>query len=112
MPGHVAADDGEIRIAGARFVDDLTVEHHHQSVGKLQKLVKVFADQEHRRAAVACRHDLGMDLCHRREIKPKARIGGDQDIDLAGRSRAGTVRCTSPPDSSPIVVSSERVLIL
>jgi len=53
-----------------------------------------------------------MDLRDRREIKPRARIGGDQDIDLAGRSRAGTVRCTSPPDSSPIVVSSERVLIL
>ena len=85
MPGHVAADLGEIGLACARFVDDRAVEHYDHAVGEFEKLVEVLADQQHRGAAVARCHDLGMDLRHRREIEAEARIGGDQDIDLAGK---------------------------
>ncbi len=85
MPGHVATDLGQVGFAGAGFVDDFAVEDHDQTVGEFQKFVEVFADQQHRGAAVARRHDLGVNLRHRREIEAEARVGGDQDIDFAGK---------------------------
>ena len=54
-----------------------------QAIGEFEQLVEIFADQQHRRAAVSRRHDLGVDLRHRREIQPEAGIGGDQDLDVA-----------------------------
>jgi hypothetical protein len=37
----MAADDGEVGVAGAGLVDDLAVEHYHQTVGEFQKLVEI-----------------------------------------------------------------------
>ena len=42
MPRHMAADFGQIGLAGARFVDQGAVKHHHDAVGELQKLVEIF----------------------------------------------------------------------
>ena len=35
MAGHMPADVGEIGFAGARFVNNFTVEHHDEAVGEL-----------------------------------------------------------------------------
>ena len=59
------------------------MEHHDQPVRQLKQLVEVFADQQHRRAAVSRGHDLGMNLRDRGEIQTKTGIGGDQHLDLA-----------------------------
>ena len=83
VSGHVPPDLGEIGVAGAGLVDEFAVEHHHQTIRQFEQFVEVFADQQHRGAAVARRHDLGMDLGDGREIQPKAGIGGDQHLDLA-----------------------------
>ena len=83
MPGHVPADLGEIGFAGAGFIDELAVEHHDQTIREFEQFVKVFADQQHRGAAIARGHDLGVDLRHRREVEAETRIGGDQHFDVA-----------------------------
>ena len=85
MPGHMPADLGEIGRAGARLVDQRAVEHHHETIGELQKLVEIFADQQHGRAAIARRHDLGVDLRDRGKVETETRIGGDQNVDLTGK---------------------------
>ena len=74
MPGHVPADFGEICFAGAGLVDELTVKHYDQTIGQFQQFVEILADQ-HRGAAIAGRHDLGVDLRDRCEIEPEAGIG-------------------------------------
>ena len=83
MPCHMPSDLGEIGLAGAGFMDELAVEHHHQTVRQFEEFVEVLADQKHGGAAVTRRHDLGMDLGDRGEIEPEAGIGGDQHLDLA-----------------------------
>src|SRR5713101_4108446 len=83
MPRHVAADRDGIGIARARLVDQTAIEDDNDAVGELQELVEVLAHQEHRRAAVAHRDDLGVDLRDSREIEPEAGICRDHDIDVA-----------------------------
>ena len=48
MTRHVPPDLGEIGFTGAGLVDELTVEHHDQTVGEFEQFVKVFADEKHR----------------------------------------------------------------
>jgi hypothetical protein len=100
MSGHMTADLGEIGLAGPRLVDQRAVEHHHQAVGEFQQLVEVFADQQHCGAAIARRHDLGVNLRDRGEIQAEARIGGDQNIDFAARCRRTIRRSRYRPISS------------
>ena len=83
VPGHVAADVDEVGFAGARLVDQSAVEDNDDAVGELEQLVEVLAHQQHRCAAVAHLHDLGVDLRHRGEIEPEAGISRDHHIDLA-----------------------------
>ena len=83
MPGHMPPDLGEIGLARACFMDELAVEHHDQTIRQFQQFVEVLADQQHRGAAIAGGHDLGVDLRDRGEIEPEAGIGGDQHLDLA-----------------------------
>src|SRR5258708_23697487 len=83
VPGHVAADSGEVGGTRCGLVNELTVENDDDPVGQLEQFIEVLADQQHRRAAVADRHDLGVDLRDRGKIEPKAGIGRDHDIDLA-----------------------------
>ena len=45
VPRHVPADLGEIRLAGAGFVDQLAVEHHDKPVRQFEQLVEVLAGQ-------------------------------------------------------------------
>ena len=60
MTRHVAADLGEIGVTGVGLMDEFAVEHHDQTVRKFEQFVKVFADEKHRGAMVARRHDLGI----------------------------------------------------
>ena len=83
MARHVPSDFGEVGFAGASFIDELPVEHHHQAIREFEQFVEVFADQQHRGAAVTRGHDLGVNLRDRGEIQPEAGIGRDQDLDLA-----------------------------
>jgi hypothetical protein len=55
-------DLGEISFAGGGFVDELTVEHYDQTIGQFEQFVEILADQQHCGAAIAGRHDLGLDL--------------------------------------------------
>src|SRR5438552_3435144 len=52
MPRHMPPDLGEIGLAGAGLVDELAVEHHHQTIRQFQEFVEVLADQKHGGAAV------------------------------------------------------------
>ena len=79
----VAADLGEVGGAGGHLVDEPPVEDDHDAVGELEQLVEVLADEEHRGAAVARRHDLGMNLRDGGEVEAEAGIGGDHHVDLA-----------------------------
>jgi hypothetical protein len=37
MPGHVPPDFGEVGFAGARFIDELAVKHHHQAIRQFEQ---------------------------------------------------------------------------
>src|SRR5215212_5326996 len=69
VPRHMPPDFGQVSLAGAGFVDELAVEHHHQTIRQFQEFVEVLADQQHRGSAVAGGHDFGMDLGDRGEIE-------------------------------------------
>ena len=84
VPGHVTADDGDIRFGSGSLVDEFAVEHHDDSVGKLEDFVEIFADQQHRRTAITCLDDLRTDLRRRGKIQSKAGIGGDEHLNAAG----------------------------
>ena len=60
MTRHVATDLGEVGFTGAGLMDEFAVEHHDQTVRKFEQFVKVFADEKHRGATVARRHDRGV----------------------------------------------------
>ncbi len=85
VAGHVASDDRYIRLGGGGLVDEFSVEHHHDSIGKLEDFIQVFADQQNRRPAIAGLDDLGANLRRRREIQTEAGVGGDQHLDLLGQ---------------------------
>ena len=70
--------------AARRLVDDAAVRHHDDAVGQLQDLVEVLADQQHRRAGVAGRHDPGADLGDGGEVEAEAGIGHDEEVDRVG----------------------------
>ena len=41
MPRHVPPDFGEISLAGAGFVDELTVKHYDQAIGQFEQFVAI-----------------------------------------------------------------------
>ncbi len=59
---------------------DLAVVHHHDPVGQFQDLVEILGNQQHRRAAVARRHDTRAHFRHRLHVQPETRIGDDQQL--------------------------------
>jgi hypothetical protein len=99
MSRHVPANFGEICLAAAGLVDELAMEHDDEAVGEFKRFVEVLTDPQHRGAAVARRHDLGVNLRHRGKVEPEAGIGGDPHLDIAAKfarqHRAPrTARCT------------------
>jgi hypothetical protein len=72
MPGHPGADRAEICVADRGLVDEAALEHDKDAVGEFEDLVKVFAQQLDRDAAVARRDDLRADLGDGEEIEPEA----------------------------------------
>src|SRR5688572_31251625 len=74
----------DVSLLARRLVHDAPLEHHEHTVGQLQQLVKVLADEEHAGAAVARGHDLSADLGGGTEIEARARVLGDEDGDLGG----------------------------
>ena len=51
MSGHVSPDFGEIGFAGARFMNELAVEHHDQTIRQFEQFVEILADQQDRGAS-------------------------------------------------------------
>src|SRR4029077_11873109 len=47
MSRHVPTDLGEIGLAGARFIDEFAVEHHHEPVREFEQFIEVFRSEEH-----------------------------------------------------------------
>ena len=88
---HVASDLHEVGVARGRLVDEPAVEHDQDAVGQLEELVQVFADQQHRRPAVARRDDLGGCRPPPRS-RAEARVGRDQHLDLAAQLAAPAPR--------------------
>ena len=80
-------------------MDELAVEHHHQTIRQFQQFVEVLADQQHRGATIARGHDLGVDLRDRGEIEPEQGSAAISTSTSPLSSRASTARCTLPPDT-------------
>src|ERR1700733_12771216 len=62
MSRHVTPDFRQVGFDRPRFVNELTAKDHQDSIGEFEQFVKVLADQQHGRAAIARCHDLGSDL--------------------------------------------------
>jgi hypothetical protein len=53
MPTHVRPQRAPVGAFAVAGKDDAALAHHHDAVRQRQQLVQVFADQQHRAAAVA-----------------------------------------------------------
>ena len=85
MPRHVPSDYREVGLAGAGFIDEFAVKHHHQAIRQFEQFVEVLAHQQHRGAAIAGGDDLAVDVGDGGKIEAEDRIRGDQDVHLAAK---------------------------
>src|SRR6516165_5297355 len=83
VSGHVGTNRARVGGLDRGLVDDASLRHHEDAIGQLEQLVEVLADQQHRGAAVARRHKLAADLRDGGDVESKARVGDDQEFDLA-----------------------------
>jgi hypothetical protein len=67
LPGHVAADIGEIGFAGPRLVGQFAVKHNDRPIGEFEQLVEVSTDQEPSRATANAYVIVGLSGCGARE---------------------------------------------
>ncbi len=85
MPAHVCAQRVPIGSRGRAFEDDAPFAHHDDAVGQVQQFVQIFADQQHRRAAVARGHQAAVDFGHRGEVQAEHRVADQQQVSLFGQ---------------------------
>ena len=71
MSRHVTPDFRQVGFAGTRFVGELAAEEYRDSIREFEQFIEVLAHQQNGCAAIARRHDLGTDLRHCREVRPK-----------------------------------------
>jgi len=80
MSAHLVANFFEIHAADRTFIDDPTARHHQQTIGELEKLVQIFADQQDGNSSVTSIHNLRVNVIYCRKVQTKTRIGGDQNL--------------------------------
>ena len=58
VAGHESADMTTVSISDVEHRDDPAVVHHADTVSEAEHLIELGGDQQHRRTAIAGRHDL------------------------------------------------------
>jgi hypothetical protein len=79
VAGHSLAHGSNVRFRNRRFLDDFSACHHDDTVGKRQKLVEVFTNQEDRHALVASGENLGMP-CQKFLQYQRGKLVGRYDV--------------------------------
>ena len=77
------ADFLRVGALGRHFVHHLALVHDHDAVGQFEDLVQILGDQQHRRSGIPCSHDPGSGFRDRFDVQAKARVGDDQQADIA-----------------------------
>ena len=108
--GHASSNSGAVGVCSVCRVRDASGGHDHNPIREFEDLVEVLGNKQHGRTLIPLVHELGANVCGRREVQAEAGVGRDEHANVAGEFARQDCALhvaypTEPPAGSPSTAS-------